>query len=578
MKASIPLLVSSMLGLNLASAQHPFQPVEPIRVTPITVTVPSFEFSNKRPICIVLIHGITGFPDTPTTTQRPGTLKHARYYWQPQFVRGLMGVTNDNPFCFTTSAGRPRGTEMLPGNWETAVSNDAVSSDHLMSATGAPDPANDFYPFLSVMFTHRDGSKALANQASDTAAQIKSIYDSSFGTWPENKKPQLVLLCHSGGGLVARTICTAPVSLGGGTSGSWPFDNPILTRTFSLTDRENMNFIRQRTMYITTLSTPHEGAQVAQVANRVGQYIQFVPGIDETDPDAPILAELTLPNMQRYNQNQLHPSKCKRPDGTAIPLHCIGGRSPGGPEFYWNPNMHDRNSETVDGGIGFPKNQLEHVRTDRSNRREFEAYNLMKADYATQAIWGLAFGNPLQPSSFLAYGPCPADNPSLDIVRIADVHYDFFNGKGNLGAPFISVLNIENPRLFYLRENWSPVMENTFLGSFPSGIFSRRGGSTSDGMIDCDGFVPINSALGTKLGTSTTNAFTHTTAGGSWYRFYRSAADFHNHGSITRSESVGSWIRQNITGCSIANQLFGFVRTDMAAGPKVSTTGTVSTW
>jgi hypothetical protein len=569
MKAPIHLLFASLLGLCSTMGQVPS--VNRTAVASAKGDAVAFKFSNTRPICVVLIHGITGFPESATTTPRPGTLKHARYYWQPEFVRGLMGVTSDDPVCFSGA------TLMRPANWETAVCRDAVNSDHLMSATGTPDPANHFYPFLSVMFTHRDGSKPLANQTADAAAQIKSIYQASFGSWPEEKQPQLVLLCHSGGGLVARTICSTLESLGGGTSGSWPVDRPIIARGFSLTERENMNFVRRRTMYITTLSTPHEGAQVAQVANQVGQYIQFVPGIGETDPDAPILAELTPPNMNAYNRNQLHPSKCKRPDGSAIPLYCIGGRAPGGPEYFADPNQHDLDLSTPDGGIRFSKEELEEVRTDRSNRREFEAYGLMKADYATQTIWAAAFGNPLNPASKIAYGLCPADNPNLDIVRTMDVHYGFLN-DGSLGAPILNPLNIAiGPRLFYIRNNWTPVMKTSFGISHPSGRFRDRGRTTQgDGIIDCDGFVPINSALGAKLGTNTTNAFDHTT-GGSWYRFYRSAADYHNHGSITRSESVGTWIRQNITGCHAVNQVLGFVRTDIAAGPRVST-GPVSTW
>jgi hypothetical protein len=568
MKTSIHLLFVSVLSVCSAVAQ----------VRTPTVTVPaikgvtdSFPFANNRPICVVLIHGITGFPDSATTTPRPGTLRHARYYWQPEFVRGLMGVTEDDPVTFTNS------TLMRPSNWETANCSNARISDHLMSATGKPDPARGFYPFLSVMFTYRDGSRPLANQTADVAAQIRQIYRSSFESWPAEKQPQLILLCHSGGGLVARTICSMPTSLGGGRSGSFPLDKPIIARSFNITEREDMNYVRRRTMYVTTLSTPHEGAQVAQVANQLGQYIQFVPGIGETDPDAPILAELTPLNMLAYNRNQLHPSNCKRPDGSLIPVYCIGGRAPGGPEYYADPNQHDLDLGTPDGGIRFSKDQLNEVRTDRSNRREFEAYGLMKADYATQTIWKMFFSNPLNPASSVAYGLTPRDNPQLDIVRTMDVHYGPLN-PGSLGAPDFNPVNIGiGPRLFYLRNNWSPVMTSTLGVRHPSGRFTDLGRTTlGDGIIDCDGFVPINSALGAKLGTNLTNAFSNT-RGGSWYRFYRSAADYHNHGSVTRSKEVGDWLRQNITGCHAANQLLGFVRTNIAAGPRVGT-GPKSTW
>ncbi|MFM2196733.1 MAG: hypothetical protein RLZZ505_165 [Verrucomicrobiota bacterium] len=550
-----------------------------------------FAFSNTRPICVVLVHGITGIPKpagfTPApTTPNPGTHRFARYYWQPEFVRGLMGLVTEDPVSFTNL---PEGNQMRPSNWETAVCRDTVASDHLMSATGRPNPAQGFYPFLSVMFTHRDGSRSLAQQSIDTAAQIRRFYTESFGSWPAAKQPQLILLAHSGGGLVSRTICTAPTSLGGGMSGSFPLNTQIPNRIFSFTERDNMNFVRQRTMYVVTLSTPHEGAQIAQVANRIGQYVRFLPGIGETDPHAPILAELSLPNMMAYNRNQLHPSLCRRPDGSAIPIHCIGGRAPGGPEYYANPNQRDFDLNTPDGGIPFLKSQLETVRTDRSNRREYEAYGLMKADYSNKTVWTAAVANGMgaemllpapigNPSDYSAsvLGLTPANNPLLDIVRTVDI-----NLLGGISAPAYIASNIVvGPRLFYLRNNWVPVTQMTPLGiSLPTGQYANNGPSVAgDGFIDCDGFVHINSALGAKLGTANTNAFANTTPGGSWYRFYRSAADYHNHGSVTRSEDIGRWVRQNITGCHLANQLFGFVRTDLAAGPRVSTTGTKSVW
>ena len=588
MKTTTRVILASLLGIHAVSAQLGLFPTLPL--APINTSSP-FSFANNRPICVVLVHGITGFPKPPNTTPtpttpNPGTHRFARYYWQPEFVRGLMGLVSEDPVSFTNAA---EGNQMRPSNWETAVCSDTVASDHLMSATGRPNPSQGFYPFLSVMFTHRDGSKPLAVQSIDTAAQIRRIYEASFGTWPAAKQPQLVLLCHSGGGLVARTICSAPSSLGGGMSGSFPFNKQIPNRIFTFTEKENMNFIRKRTMYVVTLSTPHEGAQIAQVANQIGQYVKFVPGVGEQDPDAPILGELSLTNMLAYNRNQLHPSLCRRPDGSAIPLYCVGGRAPGGPEYYANPNQRDLDLNTPDGGIRFRKDQLDEVRTDRSNRREYEAYGLMKADYSNKTVWGAAVSKGMgadlmlpppigNPADFRAsvLGLTPADNPNLDIVRTVDV--DVFGG---LSAPWYIASNIAvGPRLFYLRNNWAPVMQTTLLGiRVPTGQFTNLGPSTAgDGFIDCDGFVHINSALGAKLGTATTNAFAHTTPGGSWYRFYRSAADYHNHGSVTRSEQIGQWVRQNITGCHIANQLFNFVRTDLAAGPRVSTTGTKSVW
>ena len=431
MKATIRMILASLLGIHAAASQS-LSVLNPVSINTREIT-PLFQFANTRPICVVLIHGITGFPDSESTTPAPGTLRHARYYWQPEFVRGLMGLSSEDPMTFTRHPDYDPFF-MRPSNWETQQCRSTVSSDHVMSATGRPDPSKNFYPFLTVMFTHRDGSKHLALQSVDAATQIRNLYRDNFGSWPAHKQPQLILMCHSGGGLVARTICTVPTSLGGGTSGTFPNIRTIPTRTFTAAERANMDFIRNRTMYVVTISTPHEGAQVAQVANQIGQNYQFVPQIAEQDPDAPILGELTLHKMRSYNQNQLHPSLCRRTDGTAIPLYCLGGRAPGGPEYYANPNQHDTNPFTPDGGIPFAKDQIKKVSADRRNRKEYEAYGLMNADYATQTIWAVALangnripgspeiGNPADPGSVFAYGRTPANNPLLDIVRTVELN------------------------------------------------------------------------------------------------------------------------------------------------------------
>jgi hypothetical protein len=441
MKTTVRIILASLLGIHAATAQVSLFPAPPL--LPINTSSP-FTFANTRPICVVLVHGITGIPKPPDyipppntlapTTPNPGTHKFARYYWQPEFVRGLMGLVSGYPASFTDSDPDDGDHGDTIFDWEVTATSDTLTSDHLMSATGRPNPAQGFYPFLSVMFTHRDGSRSLAQQSIDTASQIRQFYNASFGSWPAAKQPQLILLSHSGGGLVARTICSAPTSLGGGMSGSFPFNTQIPNRIFSFTERDNMNFIRQRTMYVVTLSTPHEGSQIAQVANQIGQYVRFIPAIGEQDPHAPILAELSLPNMLAYNRNQLHPSLCRRPDGSAIPLYCIGGRAPGGPEYYANPNQRDNNLDTPDGGIPFLKDQLKKVRPDRTNRREYEAYGLMKADYSNKTVWTAAvsqgmglemlrpspIGNPADYRASVL-GLTPADNSLLDIVRTVDV-------------------------------------------------------------------------------------------------------------------------------------------------------------
>jgi hypothetical protein len=82
-------------------------------------------------------------------------------------------------------------------------------------------------------------------------------------------------------------------------------------------------------------------------------------------------------------------------------------------------------------------------------------------------------------------------------------------------------------------------------------------GSTSDGLVDFDGFVAIDSAVGLRLGTAVPGFFDHTRldhvrAGapspGSWYRLFASPMDRMNH-EIQRFET-GQWISAQILGAN----------------------------
>ena len=141
--------------------------------------------------------------------------------------------------------------------------------------------------------------------------------------------------------------------------------------------------------------------------------------------------------------------------------------------------------------------------------------------------------------------------------------------------------------MFYQRNSWSNI-EDEFFGVRGGCTFkfsSNVNTAVSDGEIDSDGFVPINSSLGVNLGTPNKNYFDHslnwTASGGnpgSWYRFYRSKADFHNPGTIKFSGEIGQWLRENIIGNTPTALLFGTLDRFKSAGPKTGANGTVSAW
>jgi triacylglycerol esterase/lipase EstA (alpha/beta hydrolase family) len=580
--------ILQFMSLALLGQKRPtaIQPVIQPGITKINVA----PFLDKnRPVCIVLIHGITNTIATSQqlTPHRPvNTLKFARHYWSYEFNQGLLGLVSDKLYTF--SNGAPAGElSAAPDVWEQKLTNSSSATDHILTGSGIPGETGPggTKGFLTVMMTHRDGSLSLKKQTAAAAAQIKQLYDQVYGSWPATKQPQLILLSHSGGGLVARAICTKPTGLGGGISSLGNSSIPV--ETFTEAELNNMEFIRNRTLYIVTLATPHEGAPIAKVADQIGQHLASLKFLDKTiiisqdiydqNPNTPIMKELTPNIMDQYNKGPLHPAKCKRTDGSLIPIYCLGGRAAAGPYFFNDPNKYDLDLKTPDGGIKFIKDQLkfETKINGVSNRRAFESYGLLKADYLTTLLYGIVSlkldGLGAVTGFDKRFFVATSDNPLLDIVKIRN--------NGLLGCLDPPVYNFADfaagPKFFYLRDDWT---NNLTVFNLCAGTYKNNGSSTTgDGLIDCDGFVPIISSLGVNLGTTAKNYFDHT-QNGSWYRFYRSAADYDNHGSIMQRFEVGEFIRKNITNINYATNLLGGGIVDPAAGPYVKASGNRSSW
>ncbi len=523
-------------------------------------------FAKNRPTVTILIHGVTGFP-TDERDNRVGNLYGARNYWGFDFVDKLLGSTEVFPTTFT-DANQTSGA-LKKENWETKFINGKAASNHFITTYVDPKLTNiDYYTPFSVMLTYRDGSLSFKKQVAATSAQIVSLYNSQFGSWPEEKKPQLILLCHSFGGVVARAICSMPNNIPSNKSS-------VRAESFTATEKANMDFIRNRTLHITTLSTPHEGSPITKNAE-IGSLLQEIKffglapfdEIDKSDPDTDILRQLTTEYMEYMNETILKPELCKRGDGTLIPIHTLGGRVPSGPEYFDNPNQNDSDGKTIDGGIG--RTNVSELNSSESNREPLEAYSLLRVDYVMHLFGG---DKP--------WGATPTDNRELDIIKVTDVDalsgclkYPLDYNLYNFGA---------NPRVYYLRTSWNDIASDIpFRCTYR---FTKGSGTVRDGEIDNDGFVGINSSLGVKLGTNTKNYFDHSkgwsagnVSAGSWYRFYRSIADFHNHGSIKFSGEIAQWLRENIIGNTPMTLYVGSLNPSKAAGPKAAITGTVSIW
>lgn len=555
-----------------------------------TSSLSIFPFSKSRPVCVVLIHGITQSPQVCSTKiankqfpNRPvNTLRFARHYWSYGFVNGLFNLSQDKIYTFSDGslAGELNAT---PETWETKLTRDLVATDHILTGCGippasGPTASSGCTGFYTVMMTHRDGSLPLKRQVANTANQIRTFYNSVFGSWAADKQPQLVLLCHSGGGLVARAICSNLNSMG--ISG----DPYVPVENFSSGEKSDMAFIRERTMYIITLSTPHEGSLIATLGASAQQSLAPVSGVLELlfgwnentstpdgRPTSPILRELDPNSMMLYNQNQLKPENCKRPDGSLIPVYTLGGRSSAGPFYYADPNKWDNDLSTPDGGITLTRDQIMYEGFTKqgvpiSNRKEFESAGLLSAEY----LVNMTFLNTTT-ENYRRLIKAPLNSTAMDIVGLKNISLGLC-----LGAPGYSPVDLGlGARMFCLRRPWSPTSNN--LGVC-SGRFTEGTATTlSDGVIDSDGFVNIGSAMGINIGTFTDSYFSNT-SGGSWYRRYRSACDYDNHGSATQREEVSNYLMREIINLTSATNLFNTGIPATFAGPKVSTTGTKSVW
>ena len=100
----------------------------------VTNAATTMAFAKNRPTVAVLIHGVTGYPDTD---DRTGTLEGARNYWGYDFVYDLFGATSDRPTTFTDD--NPATGAMGRPDWETKFINKNIVSNHWVTIYGHPD-------------------------------------------------------------------------------------------------------------------------------------------------------------------------------------------------------------------------------------------------------------------------------------------------------------------------------------------------------------------------------------------------------------------------------------------------------
>jgi hypothetical protein len=400
----------------------------------------------------------------------------------------------------------------------------------------------------------------------------------------------------------------------GGLVGRYLLSNPeVVNQAFAL-DKETRNyanFLRDRTLYLVTLSTPHTGSLAADNALTIEKATALTDKVlerlelrREEDPQ-----RLAMGFLRAYQDSTQHlrtdtlaklnapggllePHHARRTDGTLVPIYTLSGRSPAG-GFFSNPNIDLEAELTL---LDVQSNRL-----GLKSKLLTDSLNMMVSDYMMSNFPGLSngWGEAIPKLPFLdkvrRYSPFRRD------VKIAEGNIVPFEGfptyylnhawQGLRDTP-ISPATIEVwlEHLFPERDTMmddvllaSPdlplaTLRENYLGT--RGSYKSKDGAISDGFIDSDGVVSLDSGLGLFLGTNQSDYFSHDKfwplgdkqERGSWYRIFDQTYpqddsgafpwEWGNHSFVQYSPEVAAWLETNILG---------------VAGPYVAE-GIVSQW
>ena len=535
--------------------------------------------SPSRNKVAVLIHGITSPPQN-APSEGIGTMRHTGYYWGYDFISGVVGDTykpnSDHALQMTTTeaSGVLAVTEVTRGAWNRCGGITPASGSCPVSDGGAPgargrlapvfsrfepawtepDANRSGYGWTAAMVTFRDGSRHLAEQLPAAIDQIYDTYQAHFGALPADQQPQLYLVGHSYGGVISRAL-TTPMD---------PADpTPLAPTTLTPEQRRRAAFLRDRTVLVGTLSTPHEGAPTPDYANTmtdmadaladaVKQEIDDLPDILFSEQPAISVSDLTsgggttggtefgsegrlgsptrgeakaavssgLAAAQAFisgyrdvfddinaqataNQTFLAPTRAVRTDGSAIPLYTMSGRLSGDRFFWLNRGLLENTGIERFDRLNVAVSRLDMVDVMRSGRAGMEAGGLLAIEMLIQRLGiGESPGHPWGRSS----------DPAMD--KTSTPRYSQPGPVGGLATE--AVLLAE--RLLSYRHGY---------------------GLGPDGDVDSDGFVSVASGHGVGLNAPAWYR-THTGYGG-WMPW-----DVDNHGSLMFNPGNGAWIHNHL--------------------------------
>lgn len=276
------------------SVTFPNLPPRTINLTPVDLL--RYGIYNASPTIIVLLHGATAAIPPPTAQDIalsgvPGTRKHARRYWTYTTVVSLLGGDPSKNTPLQTLAGVDvTGSRFLNDALTHTSSNDINTPPppefcNLADMVTAEryDPNQAAPPQLSLLLGRRDATKGLVEQAIDATKQVYACVQAFEQRF--KRKPKLVFVAHSYGGLVTRFILSNPAR-----SALRAVTNPVNRRPLivptdpsydsgDLSVRVRMDYLRDHTYYAVTSSTPHQGTRMIDGADAARRFLRNLRGI-----------------------------------------------------------------------------------------------------------------------------------------------------------------------------------------------------------------------------------------------------------------------------------------------------------
>ena len=339
----------------------------------VSVAAEDFQLRKNRARLVVLLHGVTPEP-LQSPEQKIVMSGHARHYWGYEFIKGLQGRLDESEMRVITPrlGGQLRLKKTTISDWtpnttDTGVLDLAPICFPVSFLTGLPAGIETNQTLIKqhislmsnnqganstmVMINTRDGSRHFMPQLGETIDEVYQSYVFTFGHLSIDKQPQIYLVGHSFGGIIARGILANP-------TGADLWGNKLTAQ-----QRTRADFLRQRVVLAQTLASPHEGTIVQDPSSDISDYISangysivygflsglnWAPGKDKTPAEMKQIAKdvvklaldgvagkrdclSDLTRINEYNQGILGPNVERRSaNGSLVPIYTSAGRNPGG--------------------------------------------------------------------------------------------------------------------------------------------------------------------------------------------------------------------------------------------------------